>query len=138
MVNYWKKTTLSKPLAQVKIFSNKIRRPKTKPKVEKIWLLSKAQVIGHSLTWSRDKCEIASKRNVWHDHTGLIGSRSFQNYAFKGWLSLETIKLWVLVLTFFFNDLDYKSDIEQQFHINEKSARRCPERNRERIALDFL
>ena len=32
-------------------------------------------------------------------HTGLIGSRSFQNYAFKGWLSLETMKLWLLVLT---------------------------------------
>jgi hypothetical protein len=30
---------------------------------------------------------------------GLIGSRSFQNYAFKGWLSLETMKLWLLVLT---------------------------------------
>jgi hypothetical protein len=32
-------------------------------------------------------------------HTGLIGSRSFQNYAFKGCLSLETMKLWLLVLT---------------------------------------
>ena len=31
-------------------------------------------------------------------HTGLICFRSFQNYAFKGWLSLETIKLWLLVL----------------------------------------
>ena len=31
-------------------------------------------------------------------HTGLIYSRSFQNYAFKGWLSLETMKLWLLVL----------------------------------------
>ena len=32
-------------------------------------------------------------------HTGLIGSRSFQNYAFKGWLFLETMKLWLLLLT---------------------------------------
>ena len=28
-------------------------------------------------------------------HTGLIGSRSFHNYAFKGGLSLETMKLWL-------------------------------------------
>ena len=32
-------------------------------------------------------------------HTGLIGSRPFQNYAFKGWLSLETMKLRLLGLT---------------------------------------
>ena len=32
-------------------------------------------------------------------HTGLICFRSFQNYAFRGWLSLETMKLWLLVLT---------------------------------------
>ena len=32
-------------------------------------------------------------------HTGLICSRSFQNYAFKGWVSLETMKLWLLALT---------------------------------------
>ena len=32
-------------------------------------------------------------------HNGLIGSRSFQNYAFNGWLALETMKLWLLVLT---------------------------------------
>ena len=32
-------------------------------------------------------------------HTGLICYRSFQNYAFKGCLSLETMKLWLLVLT---------------------------------------
>ena len=32
-------------------------------------------------------------------HTGLIGSRFIQNHAFKGWLSEETIKLWLLVLT---------------------------------------
>ena len=24
-------------------------------------------------------------------HTGLIGSRSFQNYAFKGWFSIYTM-----------------------------------------------
>ena len=36
---------------------------------------------------------------VYNLHTGLIGSRSFQNYAFKGWLSLETMKLWLLVLS---------------------------------------
>jgi hypothetical protein len=33
----------------VKIFSNKIRRPKPKPKVKKIWLRPKALVISHSL-----------------------------------------------------------------------------------------
>ena len=32
-------------------------------------------------------------------HTGLICFRSFQNYAFKGWFSLKTMKLWLLVLT---------------------------------------
>ena len=32
-------------------------------------------------------------------HTGLICFRFFQNYAFKGWLSLETMKLWLSVLT---------------------------------------
>ena len=38
--------------------------------------------------------------NLWlQTYTRLIGSRSFQNYAFKGWLSLETMKLWLLVLT---------------------------------------
>ena len=52
-------------------------------------------------------------------HTGLIGSRSFQNYAFKGWLSLKTMKLWLLV----FNDLDYKADIGQHFLKNDKSTR---------------
>ena len=31
-------------------------------------------------------------------HTGLIGSRFIQNYAFKGWLSLENMKLWLLLL----------------------------------------
>ena len=30
-------------------------------------------------------------------HTGLIGSKSFHNYAFKGWIYLETMKLWLLV-----------------------------------------
>ena len=60
------------------------------------------------------------------DHTGLICSRFFQNYAFKGWLSLETMKLWLLVLTkiLFFNDLNYKADIGQHFLKSEKSARR--------------
>ena len=33
------------------------------------------------------------------NHTGLICYRSFQNYAFEGWLSLETMKVWLLVLT---------------------------------------
>ena len=32
-------------------------------------------------------------------HTGLICSKCFQNHAFKGWLSLETMKFWLLVLT---------------------------------------
>ena len=38
---------------------------------------------------------------VYHSmyHTGLICFRSFQNYAFKGWLSLKTMKLWLSVLT---------------------------------------
>jgi hypothetical protein len=44
-----KKTILSKPLAWVKIFSNKIRQPKPKPKFEKIWLQPKPLVIGSSL-----------------------------------------------------------------------------------------
>ena len=50
------------------------------------------------------------------NHTRLIGSRSFQNYAFRGWLSLETMKLWLLALkkNTFFNDLDFKADIGQQ------------------------
>ena len=52
--------------------------------------------------------EIQGRRNikslVWNKtlkwaHTGLISSRSFQNYAFKGGLSLETRKLRLLVLT---------------------------------------
>ena len=33
------------------------------------------------------------------DANPQTGSRSFQNYAFKGWLFLETMKLWLLVLT---------------------------------------
>ena len=40
-----------------------------------------------------------NRHGLFPEHTGLIGSRSFQNYAFKGWLSLETMKLWLLVLT---------------------------------------
>ena len=40
-----------------------------------------------------------SKINKRTYHTGLICSRSFQNHAFKGCLSLETMKLWLLVLT---------------------------------------
>ena len=38
-------------------------------------------------------------KNDGHIHTGLIGSKSFQNYAFKGWLSLETMKFWLFVVT---------------------------------------
>ena len=46
------------------------------------------------------------------------------NYAYNGWISLETMKLWLLVLTkTFFNYLDYKADIGQPFHKSEKSAR---------------
>ena len=57
-------------------------------------------------------------------HTGLISSRSFENYAFKGWVSLKIMKLWLLVLTkTLFNDLDYKADIGQHFHKSEESAR---------------
>ena len=36
------KDHLSKPLAFVKIFRNKIRWPKPKPKVEKLWPSAKA------------------------------------------------------------------------------------------------
>ena len=36
---------------------------------------------------------ILCKYPHWLFHTGLIGSRSNQNYGFKGWLSLETVKL---------------------------------------------
>ena len=32
-------------------------------------------------------------------HTGLICFRSFHNYAFKGWLSLETMKLYLFLVT---------------------------------------
>ena len=49
MVNNEKKHILSKPSAQVKIFRNNIRWPKPKRKVEKLWPLAKAQVIGHSV-----------------------------------------------------------------------------------------
>ena len=34
-----------------------------------------------------------------HIHIRFICSRCFQNYAFKGWLSLEIMKFWLLVLT---------------------------------------
>ncbi len=47
----------------------------------------------------KEKSQKNNKRVGPNKHTGLIGSRSFQNYAFKGWLSLETMKLWLLVLT---------------------------------------
>ena len=43
--------------------------------------------------------EYARKYLQPHYHTGLICSRSFQNYAFNGWLALETMKSWLLVLT---------------------------------------
>ena len=62
-------------------------------------------------------------RDLSQAHTGLISSRSFQNYAFKVWLSLETMKLWLLVQKHFFNHLDYKADIGHHFHKSEKSAR---------------
>ena len=54
------------------------------------------------------KFEVPSGKNVqWYNmrpyityfHTGLICSRFFQKYAYKGWLSLETMKFWLLVLT---------------------------------------
>ena len=41
----------------------------------------------------------ASSNSKYLLHTGLICSRSFQNYAFKGCLFLKTMKLWLLVLT---------------------------------------
>ena len=61
---------------------------------------------------------------LWH--TGLIGSKSFRNYAFKGCISLETLKLWLLLLkkiTFLMATLALISDIsdiEQHFHTSEK------------------
>ena len=59
-------------------------------------------------------------------HTGLISSISFQNYDFKGCLSLETTKLWLLVLikTLFLMTLIIKLTlVGQHFHRSEKSAR---------------
>ena len=54
-------------------------------------------------------------------HTGLIGSKSFQNYL-KGCISLKTLKLWLLVMTkHFFNGHTYKVDIGQHFHKSEKN-----------------
>ena len=53
--------------------------------------------------------------NTMAIHTGLFCFRSLQNYAFKGWLSLETMKLWSTDKTTIFNDLDYKADIGQHF-----------------------
>ena len=59
-------------------------------------------------------------------HTGLIDSRSIQNYAFKEWLSLETIKLWLLVLTktLFLMALIIKLTFGNIFIKCEKSTRR--------------
>ena len=59
-------------------------------------------------------------------HTGLICSRSFQNYAFKGWISLETMKLWLLVLTktLFLMTLVIKLTLGNIFIKSEKSTRR--------------
>ena len=43
------------------------------------------------------------------------------NYAYNGRISLETMKLWLLVMTkTFINDQDYKADIGQHFHKSEK------------------
>ena len=39
------------------------------------------------------------RTRVCFAHTGLICFRSFHNYAFKGWLSLETMKLWLFLVT---------------------------------------
>ena len=37
---------------------------------------------------------------LYHEgHTGIIASKSFHNYAFKGCISLKSLKLWLLVLT---------------------------------------
>ena len=60
-------------------------------------------------------------------HTGLISSRSFQNYAFKGWLSPETMKLWLLVLKkkLFFIELDYESDSLGLFRYGLTPSRFC-------------
>ena len=55
-----------------------------------------------------------------------LESRPFQNYAFRGWLSLEIMKLWLLAVTkTLFYDLDHKAGTEQHFHKSEKTARLC-------------
>ena len=32
-------------------------------------------------------------------HTGIIGSKSFHNYAFRGCISMKTLKLWIHIST---------------------------------------
>ena len=48
-------------------------------------------------------------------HTGLIGSKSFHNYAFKGCIFFKTLKLWLLLLT------ENTFLIAQHFQRNEKN-----------------
>ena len=50
-------------------------------------------------------------------HTGLIASKSFQNYIFKGFNILKTLTLWLSVLTkTLFNSHTYKIDKGEKIH----------------------
>ena len=55
-------------------------------------------------------------------HTDQFLVEMFHNYAFKECISVENLKLWLLILTktLFFNDHTYKTDIGQHFHRSEK------------------
>ena len=59
-------------------------------------------------------------------HIGLICSRSFQNYAFKGWPGNYEIVAIRTEKNTFFNDLDYKADIGRYFHKSEKICQAAP------------
>ena len=55
------------------------------------------------------KKEGSELEGLYLKHTGLIGSKPFQNYAFKGCISLKTLKFWLLVLTrTFFNGNNHR------------------------------
>ena len=55
-------------------------------------------------------------------HTDRFLVEMFHNYAFNNCVSVENLKLWLLILTktLFFNDHTYKTDIGQHFHRSEK------------------
>ena len=55
-------------------------------------------------------------------HTDQFLVEMFHNYAFKECISVEKLKLWLLILKkTLFNDHTYKSDIGQHFHKSEKN-----------------